>query len=87
MAEKEYIDRDCVLRSLAVLIQLPFTGLDDAWEVVQKTPTADVAEVRHGRWISHEGYEECNRCGTKAIFQHKYCPNCGADMRGERKEK
>lgn len=45
MPKKEYIDRDSVLRSLAELLQMPFTGLDDAWEVVQKTPAADVVEL------------------------------------------
>jgi hypothetical protein len=45
MAEKEYIERDSVLRSLAVLLQMPFTDLDDAWEAVHKTPAADVVEV------------------------------------------
>ena len=36
-----------------------------------------------GEWISHEGYEECNRCHAKTMFQHNFCPNCGADMRTE----
>lgn len=36
--------------------------------------------VRHGRWIKHEGYDECNLCHTKTIFGHNYCPNCGAKM-------
>ena len=49
-----------------------------------------------GRWVGideepHEDYE-CNRCGyvcstftanIKPSEEYKYCPNCGADMRGE----
>jgi hypothetical protein len=36
--------------------------------------------VKHGRWIKHEGYDECNLCHTKTMFGHNYCPNCGAKM-------
>lgn len=50
-------------------------------------PTADVVEAKHGEWISHEGYEECGECHTKAIYPHNYCPNCGARMDGTPKER
>ena len=39
--------------------------------------------VKHGKWISHEGYEECNLCHRKVTFPYNYCPNCGARMDGE----
>jgi hypothetical protein len=50
------------------------------------TPKSQYAEVKHGEWISHEGYEECNQCHSKAIYAHDYCPNCGAKMGGKRKD-
>ena len=43
-------------------------------------PAADVAPVRHGRWIKHEGYDECEACHAKAIYGSNYCPSCGALM-------
>ena len=57
----------------------------------EKLIAADVAPVRHGRWIKR-GYAcgdneyECSVCHetewrTSAI-RLKYCPYCGADMRG-----
>lgn len=54
-------------------------------------PTADVAPVRHGRWISKNphGYEwvfVCSNCdyidGYPFNDRPNYCPNCGAKMDG-----
>ena len=61
---------------------------------IDEMPTADVAEVKHGRWIvdtafgndvmSGEQMVICSVCG-KGIFWGKqnYCPNCGAKMDDE----
>ena len=58
---------------------------------VKKIPTADVAEVKRGRWIvdtafgndvmSDEQMVICSVCG-KGIFWGKqnFCPNCGSRM-------
>lgn len=45
-------------------------------------------EERKGKWI--EVVEplglfisvSCNRCNIKQHYEHRFCPNCGADMRG-----
>ena len=67
--------------------------LSDVRKALQMTPTADVQEVRHGRWISNElgGYKwayYCSECGWVDGYpfndRHKYCPHCGAKMDGER---
>ena len=57
-------------------------------------PAADVAPVRHGRWI-HSRYEDCSeqfelvkcsQCNHEAyamafyVRGGNYCPNCGAKM-------
>ena len=59
-------------------------------------PAADVAPVRHGRWI-HSRYEDCSeqfelvkcsQCNHEAyamafyVRGGNYCPNCGAKMDG-----
>ena len=59
--------------------------------IVQRTPAADVAPVRHGRWLgwgksgtpTYENYGTCSVCGEDAEIytEHRnYCPNCGAKM-------
>lgn len=62
-------------------------------QCLNEAPTANVQEVKHGRWI--DGYPEdyergitaqfkCSECGRRAgISQtrtYKYCPKCGAKM-------
>lgn len=78
----------------------------DGWNAVIKIldnclkniPTADVAPVRHGRWLEYEndadrGYHYCSHCKRQAInysdggviteVLSPYCPNCGAKMDAE----
>ena len=47
-------------------------------------PTADVAPVRHGRWIAmHDEFCSCSLWKYPVYVswgQSKYCPNCGARM-------
>ena len=58
---------------------------------ILKIPAADVAPVRHGRWLgwgksgtpTYENYGTCSVCGEDAEIytEHRnYCPNCGAKM-------
>lgn len=63
---------------------------------IETVPTADVVEVRHGEWkICSDGYYPyCSRCRYEPEISTRYrnnltpyCPNCGAKMDGERKEK
>lgn len=55
------------------------------------TLAADVAPVRHGRWVEVEHGEngvlfECSDCKEWMLFYYgfvaNYCPNCGAKMDG-----
>ena len=47
---------------------------------------ADVAQVRHGRWLcvdtDTEQFFLCNRCKKKEYWESNYCTNCGAKMDG-----
>ena len=61
-------------------------GLDRAQRAILNAPAADVATVRHGRWIaSHDEFCSCSICKYPVYVgwnQTKYCPNCGAKMDG-----
>ena len=72
-------------------------GVLDAMEAVEDMPAADVAPVVHGYWIVHEnadvfeGYEvpmfECSKCRAWKEDDSDFCPDCGADMRGEQDDR
>ena len=54
---------------------------------IKRMPTADVVEVKHGKWVGKPlaGYctVMCSVCGSVFLVNSgrwKYCPNCGAKM-------
>lgn len=57
---------------------------------VHYMPAADVAPVRHGRWVEKEKYTfgimyDCSLCENRILdngHPWNYCPNCGARMDG-----
>lgn len=60
-------------------------------QAVDEQPTVDAVERKKGKWIkisiTDDGYAINYRCscckGDDVKYPWKYCPNCGADMRGE----
>lgn len=73
----EYIEREAAMNAVAEAM-------------FKYIPAADVAEVKHGKWIvTNLGNDwadaECSCCGEERSFSeyhdfYKYCPNCGAKM-------
>ena len=56
-------------------------------DVIENTPEADVAEVKHGEWVRypHGSGIYCSRCRHKRRYRDihdAYCPHCGAKMKG-----
>ena len=53
---------------------------------ILKIQAADVAPVRHGKWLcvdtDTEQFFLCNRCKKKEYWESNYCPNCGCLMDG-----
>ena len=48
--------------------------LDRICRNIKNMPAADVAEVRHGRWIHHEdGVFTCSECGNAESNDSYYC--------------
>lgn len=79
-----YIDREDLLNNLKQFAPEHLTPL--IVMLIEKHPTADVAEVRHGKWNKNGNGRDCSICGFKyyangSLFN--YCPNCGARMDGE----
>ena len=99
----EYIDK---LSAVNRLIDLenefqqykPFHGFEHAMYrklceaeiAIGKTPAADVAPVRHEKWLHiHQAVVDttgdCSACDTEAVWRTRnkpygICPNCGAKM-------
>ena len=61
--------------------------------IIAELRVADVQPIKHGKWRRYESMLECMNCGAEFyddIMEYlgdkvpKFCPECGADMRGEK---
>ena len=63
-----------------------YDGCEYDTKLIDEIPAADVAPVRHGRWIMHDDEFgltcECSVCHIETMGDGNYCPNCGAKMDG-----
>ena len=84
----EYIEREAAQTECK---KYKFSGSYDAFVVdciLKFIPAADVAPVRHGRWVKKEKYTfgimyDCSLCENRILdngHPWSYCPNCGAKM-------
>ena len=83
----DYIKREDAERMVAGMKSADGLSAVKALGVI---PSADVAPVRHGRWIyqmddlyPEESTMECSVCGDFIFIRGEsdnYCPNCGAKM-------
>ena len=77
----DYIKREDVLNALR---EYPVTKLKMA---IRRLPSADVAPVRHGRWVVIDAEEPrrygCSECKRLSWHMENYCGNCGARMDGD----
>lgn len=93
-----YIEREAVMKTARDGYHSDFgksmADLTSLREVLEDTPTADVVEVRRGRWLYEDsdiGWTDykCYDCGNiiSTVNQdedlYSYCPYCGARMDGE----
>ena len=83
----EYIERGAAIKSLLndAPEQVSYSR-EDAADCIRYMDAADVAPVRHGRWLHHTMigghiHAECSECHKVRIIDN-YCPNCGCRMDG-----
>lgn len=91
---KEYIERAAILKSLGYDEKRRADVLPGStFDIVLKEAAADVAEVRHGKWVHPHWCNDvsaanCSECGFEAQHReyrgvqkyYKVCPSCGARM-------
>lgn len=99
MTMAEYIDREALYEKAYWHgehpdVGNPFPDGVDAIDIkdVDAIPAADVAPVRHGRWLEvrekrlfGEHYFLCSNCKSRngLMIPFNYCPNCGSKMDDE----
>ena len=94
----EYIEREATIELLRSLGSRDYRRekgtIQEAIKMVsfpEYTPSADVAPVRHGRWVHTDlashwlGKDECSECtyhkkDRSDLSHNNYCPYCGAKM-------
>lgn len=91
----EYIEREAAITALLndAPEQVGYSR-EDAADCIRYMDAADVAQVRHGRWIrphwKNSNYCcDCSECGGEAMHRdykwykngiYPICPNCGCKM-------
>ena len=81
----ELMDKADSEYSEALLMAMDLLQSED---LLSETPIADVAEVKHGKWIDNKIPNsilcKCSECGFSCgAYTFNYCPNCGAKMDGK----
>lgn len=93
---KEYIEREAAKTALCEVCDWKHSAMCRTCiggnHPLDKVPTADVVEVRHGWWISVEAdvWFRCSLCDCEVSTSwdyeqdgmFDYCPCCGAKMDG-----
>lgn len=102
MAERRFIDANNLIEEIREErcyncrnfkdMKCDYCGTADYIYMIEDMPAADVAPVRHGRWIDKGEYAVCTECGVRSGTQYdgvepiplmtQFCPNCGAKMDG-----
>lgn len=88
----KYIDADEIIKAVEGDKLLTERVKFHVRTTVKTVPAADVAPVRHGRWLDYDDTERftarCSLCNNviDTRFGKHFCPNCGADCRGGQDE-
>ena len=81
-----YIDANKLRYSIAIKFKTNgYFYATNALQCIDDAPTADVQEVRHGRWNTiNSKVTQCSVCGVSRDIRTQvgwnFCPVCGAKM-------
>ena len=81
----EYIKKEAAIRALLndAPEQVGYSR-EDAADCIRYMDAADVAPVRHGRWLPQvvlgQKAWDCSECKTLGSPHWKWCPVCGCKM-------
>ena len=77
----------------SLCLEYVFKWLEDEFEITAEAPTIEARPVVRGEWEQRKdviGFVRCSVCKDCNVYDDwadgkkwKFCPNCGADMRGE----
>jgi len=92
----EYFKKADVFEAYSDWLSTYDIGFDCAhnlWVKLDEIPVETVVERKKGKWetayLDHEAFGVrptawyCSECHQITSFRTFFCPNCGADMRGE----
>lgn len=82
----EYIEREA-----AIAWFMPYAHAEESIDAdvvisdIKGMKAADVAQVRHGRWLPFHStaagdIQYCSACEIGCMWKPNYCPNCGCMM-------
>lgn len=92
---KEYIERKALMHDIMRTVIVSekkkgytnpeLEGISKVIDRIKAQPTADVQEVRHGKWRKVQNYALCTCCKHEVNWGNDdylspYCPNCGTKM-------
>ena len=84
---RDTIYREEAIKKIAEHLGMPaenWMGIAEEW--LREVPSAQPEKMR-GKWKEHKDYPNlaylCSECDCFATVRSYFCPNCGADMRGE----
>ena len=89
----DYIKREDAIKAIEEMPNC-YNGFSDTYDKAQiigeleEIPSADVIERKRAEWHWIGFNIVCTNCGYEPWFESaeekpNFCPNCGADMRGE----
>ena len=88
------LDEDTEKRLHELLTDMDTRNTNRFWITDKRGYRAEYVKVKHSKWIRDEFGARCGVCGLYAYrdkfdqpWESPYCPNCGADMRGEENDR